>query len=70
MILVGKKAQSITYIMVRYLIPAILLLVLFYFLYSIYKNRYNSRPRQIAAAITGALLLGFLLYTCNSDEDF
>ena len=54
----------------KYLLPAVLLLLFFLLLASLYRTGKNVRFKQIAAAIVGALLLLFLLYTCNSDNSY
>jgi hypothetical protein len=37
-------------------------------LYDIYKTGSYKKPRQIISAITGALILAYILYTCQSDN--
>jgi multisubunit Na+/H+ antiporter MnhB subunit len=54
----------------NYLIAAILLLILFYLVYSIFKTKQNIRFKQISAAIVSSVLLLFLLYTCKTDNYF
>lgn len=46
----------------------ILGLILFELLYSIFKTRSYKRPKQIISSIVGAILLVYILYTCNSDN--
>jgi hypothetical protein len=54
----------------NYLIAAILVLILFTLVYSIYKTKRNTRFKQITAAIVATILLVFLLYTCQTDNYF
>lgn len=56
--------------MFKYIIPIILFLIFFGALYSAHKSgggKYK-RHKQLASAVTGSLLLMFVLYTCNSDN--
>lgn len=42
--------------------------ILFGLLYSIYKTKSYKKPKQIISAVIGALLLVYILFTCNSDN--
>lgn len=50
-----------------YILSAVLILLVFGLLYSIYKTRTYKKPTQVITAITGAIILVLLLYTCRSD---
>ena len=54
--------------MAQYLFPIVLIAALFGTLYSIFKSGKYKRPKQITAAIIVALILIYILYTCNSDN--
>ncbi|HKO81914.1 MAG TPA: hypothetical protein VJU78_16020 [Chitinophagaceae bacterium] len=56
--------------MLRYLFPVGLFLLAFIILYSVYKTRWNLRYKQIIVTIISAILVVFLLYTCQSDNYF
>ncbi len=45
-----------------------LAIFLFSLIYSVYKTKSDKKPKQIISAIVGALLLVYILYTCNSDN--
>jgi uncharacterized protein with PQ loop repeat len=53
-----------------YLIAAVLIVIFFSIIYSIYKTKRNTRIKQIIAAIVATGLLVFLLYTCQTDNYF
>ncbi|HEY1114154.1 MAG TPA: hypothetical protein VGE66_11365 [Chitinophagaceae bacterium] len=50
-----------------YILSIALVLVVFALLYSIYKSKTYKKPTQIITALTGAVILVLLLYTCRSD---
>lgn len=54
----------------KYLIPGILVAILFALLYSIYKTKTRRyiHFKQISSALIGALILAYVLYTCQSDN--
>ena len=56
--------------MLKYVIQVGMFLILFSTLYSIYKSKTGKykRHKQITAALIGAFLLMYMLYTCNSDN--
>jgi hypothetical protein len=43
-------------------------IILFGLLYSIYKTKSYKKPKQIISAVVSALLLAYILFTCNSDN--
>lgn len=50
------------------LLSALLVVLFSWLLYSIYKTRRFKGPGQVIVSIVGALLLIYILYTCNSDN--
>lgn len=51
-----------------YIISIALIILVFSLLYSIYKTKTYKKPTQIITAITGAIILVYILYTCQSDQ--
>jgi hypothetical protein len=51
-----------------YILSIAVVIVLFGLLLSIYKTKSWKSPTQIIAAIVGALILAWLLYTCQGDD--
>jgi len=52
----------------KYLIPISLIILLFIVLVSIYNTKKYKLTKQITAAMIGALILVYVLYTCTSDN--
>ncbi len=48
----------------------VLAIILFSLLYDIYKKRSYKKPKQIIPGIAGALILAYILYTCETDNYF
>ncbi|HUS02130.1 MAG TPA: hypothetical protein VMY77_10410 [Chitinophagaceae bacterium] len=57
--------------MFKYIIHLGLFLILFVTLYSVYKSKTGKykKHKQVIAAFIGAVLLMYMLYTCNSDNE-
>jgi hypothetical protein len=54
--------------MSKYLFPVAVIIILLVILISIYNTKKYRLPKQLSAALIGALLLLYLLYTCKSDD--
>jgi hypothetical protein len=54
--------------MFKYLVPAIFGAIFFVILLSIYKTGKYKKSKQVIAAVIGALLLVYFIYTCSSDD--
>jgi len=54
--------------MFKYLVPVIFGAIFFVILLSVYKTGKYKRSKQVIAAVIGALLLVYFIYTCSSDD--
>ena len=54
--------------MFKNFVPVILGAFFFIILLSIYKTGKYKKSKQVTAAIVGALILVYFLYTCTSDD--
>ena len=51
-----------------YILSIVLAAIIFSLLYSIYKTRRYNKTSQIITAICGAVILVYILYTCQADQ--
>jgi uncharacterized membrane protein YeaQ/YmgE (transglycosylase-associated protein family) len=51
-----------------YVLSIVLFIIAFSLLYSIYKTKRYNKPSQVIPAICGAIILVYILYTCQSDQ--
>jgi hypothetical protein len=59
---------SATFSMKKLVIPIMLAIALFILLFSVFKTKRYTRTHQIYSAFIAALILVYILYTCNSDN--
>jgi hypothetical protein len=54
--------------MKKLIIPAVLVVGLFALLFAIFKTKRYTKTHQLYSAFLAALILIYVLYTCNSDN--